>query len=64
MFMLMLNLSGEVTGYKVLASEKQDSVEVDPKIVFRNALLLGAAGIILAHNHPSGNVEPSKNDLL
>jgi len=62
--MLVLNLSGEVTGYKVLASGKQDSVEVDPKIVFRNALLLGAAGIILAHNHPSGNVEPSKHDVL
>jgi DNA repair protein RadC len=62
--LLILNLSGEITGYKVLASGKQDSVEVDPKIIFRNALLLGAAGIILAHNHPSGNAEPSRQDIF
>lgn len=62
--MLVLNLSGEVSGYKVLASGKQDTVEVDPKVIFRNALLLGAAGIILAHNHPSGNIVPSQQDVL
>jgi DNA repair protein RadC len=62
--LLVLNLSGEVFGYKVLASGKQGSVEIDPKIIFRNALLLGGAEIILAHNHPSENPEPSQEDIL
>ena len=39
-----------------------DNVMVDPKVVFRNALLLGAGQFVLAHNHPSGNVTPSAHD--
>lgn len=34
----------------------------DPKKVFRIALVNNAASIIVAHNHPSGNLEPSKDD--
>ncbi len=60
--LLILNLSGEVIGFKVLASGAMDHIVVDPKIVFRNALLLGAAQFIIAHNHPSGNVKPSSYD--
>lgn len=36
---------------------------VHPREVFRPAILAGAAGIILTHNHPSGDVEPSAEDL-
>jgi DNA repair protein RadC len=36
---------------------------VDPKIIFKYALEAGAANIILAHNHPSGNATPSQADL-
>lgn len=36
---------------------------VDPKVFFAGALTSGAAAIIIAHNHPSGNVEPSDMDL-
>ena len=35
---------------------------VDPKIIYRNALLNNANSIIIAHNHPSGYLEPSKED--
>ena len=35
----------------------------NPRDIFIKALLCGAAGIILAHNHPSGDVAPSKNDM-
>lgn len=35
---------------------------VDPKIVFSTALKAMASGIILAHNHPSGNTKPSGSD--
>jgi DNA repair protein RadC len=36
---------------------------VDPKIVFATALKARACGIIMAHNHPSGNLKPSSADL-
>ncbi|HAV1239911.1 TPA: DNA repair protein RadC [Salmonella enterica] len=39
-------------------------VEVHPRIIARKGLTLNAARIILAHNHPSGDVFPSKPDRL
>lgn len=60
--LLALNTKNEVTGFKVVASGGQDSTTVDARVVFRNALLLGAAAVIFAHNHPSGNPEPSGDD--
>jgi DNA repair protein RadC len=35
---------------------------VHPREVFKEAYLLSASSIICVHNHPSGNVTPSKND--
>ncbi|MEK6808632.1 MAG: DNA repair protein RadC, partial [Nanoarchaeota archaeon] len=37
---------------------------VHPREIFRSAIEEGAAAIILLHNHPSGNPEPSKEDIL
>ena len=34
-----------------------------PREVFKEAYLLSASSIICVHNHPSGNVEPSKDDI-
>ncbi len=39
------------------------SVDVHPREVFRPLIRLGAAAAILAHNHPSGDVRPSPDDL-
>jgi DNA repair protein RadC len=36
---------------------------VHPREVFRNAIRIGAASLILCHNHPSGEVDPSDDDL-
>jgi len=36
---------------------------VDPKIIFKQALENRAVSIILAHNHPSGNMKPSQADI-
>jgi len=63
MIMLVLNVSNEVAGFKVISSGTQTSSEVDAKIIFKNALMLGATKIILAHNHPSGNLQPSEADI-
>jgi DNA repair protein RadC len=35
----------------------------DPKIIFQTALQQKACGIILCHNHPSGNLKPSEADI-
>jgi len=40
-----------------------DSCPVHPREIFRVALVTGAAALVVAHNHPSGNATPSENDL-
>jgi DNA repair protein RadC len=52
-----------IRGYKVVATGGQNQTIVDPRTLFRDALLLGAAAIVLGHNHPSGDPEPSRDDL-
>lgn len=37
---------------------------VDPKIIFKKAFIENAVNIILIHNHPSGNIKPSKDDII
>ena len=45
-----------------LFSGSVDSAEVRPRIVVQRALALNAAAVLLAHNHPSGDAEPSAAD--
>ena len=41
----------------------KDASVVDPSEVFRDAIRWGASGIVVAHNHPSGDTTPSEADL-
>ncbi len=61
--LLSLDAKNVVKGYKVITSGGQANANPDLKILFRNALLLGANCIIVAHNHPSGDPEPSEEDI-
>ena len=61
--LLALDAQNGVRGYKVVATGGQSATTVDAKTTFRDALLLGAAAVILAHNHPSGDPAPSREDL-
>jgi DNA repair protein RadC len=61
--LLVLNISQEVTGYKVISSGNERTSLANGKIVFRNALLLGASSVVVAHNHPSGKLKPSNADI-
>ena len=36
---------------------------VDPRVIFKEAFLLNASAVILAHNHPGGSLTPSEHDL-
>jgi DNA repair protein RadC len=51
-------------GVSHIASGGVSACHVDPKIVFATAVKAMASGIILAHNHPSGNMTPSPTDLM
>jgi len=59
---LGLNTKNTVLSYKLIASGGQASTIIDPKLVFRHALLMGASRIILSHSHPSGDPTPSAED--
>lgn len=59
---LLLNRASRVIGISDISSGGVAGTVIDPKIVFSTALKANASSIILAHNHPSGNLQPSKED--
>ena len=59
---LFLDNQNRVIRYEELFRGTIDSAAVYPREVVKQALALGAAAIILAHNHPSGIAEPSQSD--
>lgn len=59
---LLLDQSSSCLGISTLASGGVAQCVVDLKLVFAMALKAKASGIIIAHNHPSGNKKPSEND--
>ena len=40
-----------------------NSTVVHPREIFKEAYMRSASSIVVLHNHPSGNVEPSRNDI-
>ncbi len=54
----------KVVAYEELFRGTIDGASVYPREVVKRALQLNAAAVILAHNHPSGNSEPSQSDEL
>ena len=60
---LLLNRNNNVLGIYSLAKGGLTSCVVDVRIILSIALKTLATGIILVHNHPSGNLKPSKADL-
>lgn len=62
-WILMLNRKNEVFRVRQVASGTLDASLVDARAVFSEPLMASAAAVILAHNHPSGDPEPSSEDL-
>lgn len=62
-WLILLNRRNEIIKKHFLSKGGQGATIVDPKMVFSAALEHNAASIILAHNHPSGNLKPSEADL-
>lgn len=59
---MLLNRSNRVLGICTLTTGCANSTIADPKLVFVLALKAKADSIIIAHNHPSGQLMPSEND--
>jgi DNA repair protein RadC len=60
---LWLNSANKVIGFEIITEGLLNSSLTHPREVFRGAIVSTSASIILAHNHPSGNPEPSQEDI-
>lgn len=62
---IAVSLSGahEILSQKVVAVGNSNSAIINPREVFFEAVQTRASAVILAHNHPSGSVEPSEDDI-
>jgi DNA repair protein RadC len=59
---VLLNTKNEVIAFPTVSVGTLSASLVHPREVFKPAIRASAAGIVLAHNHPSGKVEPSRED--
>ena len=60
---VFLDTANTLTGLHVASVGGLAASIVEPRQVFKAAVLANAAAILLAHNHPSGNPEPSREDV-
>ncbi len=60
---MLLNRANRVIGIHEVSVGGISGTIADPKLIFSTALKACASGIILTHNHPSGNLKPSDADL-
>ncbi|MHB8483704.1 MAG: JAB domain-containing protein [Nitrospiria bacterium] len=58
-----LNTANKVIGFEIISEGDLNSSIASPREIFRGAIVSSCAGIILAHNHPSGNATPSNEDI-
>jgi len=60
---LLLNRANKIIGTRKISEGGMSGTVVDPKVIFYKAIQAKASGIIMAHNHPSGNLKPSDSDI-
>lgn len=59
---VFLNRSNKIKHFEIISKGGLTHTIVDPRIVFLKAIEVQATSIVLCHNHPSGNLRPSKAD--
>jgi DNA repair protein RadC len=60
---IFLNRANKILHHEIISEGGLTGTVADPRIILKHALENNATGIILAHNHPSGNLNPSKSDI-
>jgi DNA repair protein RadC len=61
--MLLFNRANKVLGISTISEGGLSGTLMDVRMIYQYALKSNASGIIIAHNHPSGNSNPSESDL-
>lgn len=61
--LVLLNAKARVQREGVLSQGTVSSTPVHPREVFRATMRQAAVGVVLVHNHPSGDPEPSQDDI-
>lgn len=62
-WIVLLAQSGKVIAKELISKGGLTGTVADPKIIFNVALQHNAVSIVMAHNHPSGNLKPSQLDI-
>ena len=62
-YLLSLNRANCVVCWSLISLGGMSGTIADGKVIFQKALLSNAHGLIIAHNHPSGQLKPSQADL-
>lgn len=62
-YILLLNRANKVLGLVKISEGGTTGTVADAKRIFQSALKANACSIILSHNHPSGNTNPSEADI-
>jgi DNA repair protein RadC len=60
---LLLNTRRRVKGHQLISIGTLDTILVHPREVFRAAVITAAAAVVIMHNHPSGEPQPSEADI-
>ena len=60
---IYLNRANRVIHHEIISKGGITGTVADTRIILKNALIHGAVGILLFHNHPSGNLQPSHADI-
>ena len=61
-YVMFLNRANKALGVSLISKGGMAETVMDVKIILQTALKVHASGIILSHNHPSGNLRPSEPD--
>ena len=61
--LILLNTRNKVIGISTISIGTLNANLVHPREVFKDAIMHSAASVVLAHNHPSGDPEPSEEDI-
>lgn len=61
---LTLDGNNQIIKMHIITKGLVNQSQIHPREVFRAAIADNAVSILLAHNHPSGNLEPSESDLI
>lgn len=62
-YIICLSRRNSAIAFHQISSGGISGTVTDRRLIFQDALLSNATGIVLCHNHPSGNIKPSEADI-